>query len=225
MSAKNPALNILEARLKKLTEEKRDTDYTVSDSRQAAEMGINYNTFYKYLNGTAACPAHNLLKIADYYGVSTDYLLGRTNVRTLDTDIKAACDYTGLSQNAVKILHKYRHDGGYTRELDLTAFMIEGGFFEKIAVWVNRCIKNKKEREKIKCEILPDLNKKWAEARTNRNREIEDTAFNLIEFYENSLSEHAMAYSGAFMACYNITGPLLQEYIDIIEPDGKDISI
>ena len=42
--------------------------------------------------------------IADFFGVSTDFLLTDTNIRTADTDLKAVCEYTGLSDRAVSLL-------------------------------------------------------------------------------------------------------------------------
>lgn len=48
-----------------------------------------------------------LAKIADFYDVSADYLLGRSDVMNIDADkqINAACHYTGLSESSIKELH------------------------------------------------------------------------------------------------------------------------
>lgn len=43
--------------------------------------------------------------IADFFKVSTDYLLTDTQIRPIDVELTAVCDYTGLSGKAVKILH------------------------------------------------------------------------------------------------------------------------
>lgn len=45
-----------------------------------------------------------LAALAEYYNVSADYLLGRTDVITTDTDINAVCKYTGLSEYAIHYL-------------------------------------------------------------------------------------------------------------------------
>lgn len=44
---------------------------------QTAEMGIPYQTFHTYVNGRVSCTVTALVRIADYYGVSLDELLGR----------------------------------------------------------------------------------------------------------------------------------------------------
>lgn len=54
--------------------------YTVqglSYRRMAEEMDISYSMVNDYRAGICLPGAENLLKLADYFGVSTDYLLGR----------------------------------------------------------------------------------------------------------------------------------------------------
>ena len=47
--------------------------------RQVAEiLNVSQNTYSQYENGVIELTASNLLKLADFYGVSVDYLLGRT---------------------------------------------------------------------------------------------------------------------------------------------------
>jgi len=45
-----------------------------------------------------------LCKLADFFGVSTDYLLGRTKDKTTNPTAKAAIEYTGLSESAIETL-------------------------------------------------------------------------------------------------------------------------
>lgn len=45
--------------------------------KMSVEAGISYVTFYKYVTGKITPGVENLVKIADYFDVSTDYLLGR----------------------------------------------------------------------------------------------------------------------------------------------------
>ena len=50
--------------------------------KQVAQMlGISQNTYSQYEIGVLNYPVEAVVKLADYYGVSTDYLLGRTNVK------------------------------------------------------------------------------------------------------------------------------------------------
>ena len=67
---------ILQEKLSELIELKLDEDYTNTIPAQAKKMEIHEQTFRKYVNGISDCSISNLTKIARYYNVSTDYLLG-----------------------------------------------------------------------------------------------------------------------------------------------------
>ncbi len=47
----------------------------------AAYLQIHQTTYSDYELGAPNIPVTALHKLADYYGVSVDYLLGRTNIR------------------------------------------------------------------------------------------------------------------------------------------------
>ena len=47
----------------------------------AEQLGIKQTTYSKYELGKINIPMEALMKLADLYGVSVDYLLGRTNKR------------------------------------------------------------------------------------------------------------------------------------------------
>lgn len=42
-------------------------------------LHVSQNTYSQYENGIIALTAEHLIILADFYDVSTDYLLGRTN--------------------------------------------------------------------------------------------------------------------------------------------------
>lgn len=51
----------------------------VTAAEVALALGIGKSTMYMYERGERVPPADNLNALADYYGVSVDYLLGRTS--------------------------------------------------------------------------------------------------------------------------------------------------
>ncbi len=63
----------------------------------------------QYCLGTSRPTLEKLCKIADFYDVSVDYLLGRVDEKSGDVTVQAMCDYTGLSEYAVERLHKFAH--------------------------------------------------------------------------------------------------------------------
>lgn len=70
-------------------------------------LGCSIQAINQFRYGESRPSLENLCKIADYYHVSTDYLLGRTpdDVKTPDMEIRGACAFTGLSSTAVAFLH------------------------------------------------------------------------------------------------------------------------
>ena len=50
--------------------------------RELAEyLGVSQNTYSQYENGVIAFTDQVLIKLADFYAVSVDYLMDRTNIR------------------------------------------------------------------------------------------------------------------------------------------------
>ena len=70
----------------------------------ADDLGISRSSLEYYEKNKRKPDIEVLTKIADYYGVSADYLLGRTNAETTDKDLRFICEYTGLSENAISTL-------------------------------------------------------------------------------------------------------------------------
>ena len=75
----------------------------------AEEMGITRQSLAQYRDGNNIPDALTLAKIADYFNVSADYLLGRTDVKSMNLDVKAIHDKTGLSESAAEKLLKEKH--------------------------------------------------------------------------------------------------------------------
>ena len=72
----------------------------------AHDLGISRQAVSQYADGTGQPNADKLKRIADYFDVSTDWLLGRAgSVKALDADATAVGKYTGLSEPAINFLH------------------------------------------------------------------------------------------------------------------------
>ena len=79
---------------------------------------INYEVIdaaHTKAGSNVAMRAEYLYCLADFYGVSVDYLLGLNEVRSTDIQVKGDCQYTGLSEAAVQSIKqdctKCDHDG------------------------------------------------------------------------------------------------------------------
>lgn len=83
------------------------SEQTLKDYERAAINGTTENT----TKGNAICGMRieYLDMLADFYGVSADYILGRSDKRTPDVNIQAVMEYTGLSSKAAEKLHKIKN--------------------------------------------------------------------------------------------------------------------
>ncbi len=61
-------------------------------------FGVTRQTITNWQLGESAPNVIALAKIAEYFGVSTDYLLGLSDTRNPDVSARAAVAYTGLSE-------------------------------------------------------------------------------------------------------------------------------
>ncbi|GEM_PF-41848 len=52
---------------------------SISQYEMAKSLGVHQTTYGSYETGKLAIPLCNLVKLADYYGTSIDYLVGRTD--------------------------------------------------------------------------------------------------------------------------------------------------
>lgn len=66
------------------------------------EVGESYNT---KTDKNLGMRAEYVIALADFYGVSTDYLLGRTPNKTTNPKLQEVSEYTGLSAAVAERLH------------------------------------------------------------------------------------------------------------------------
>ena len=68
----------------------------ISQLKLALDLNTNQNTISRYETGAREADYKTLLIFADYFNVSIDYLLGRTDIkevnRSVDTDIRLVAD-------------------------------------------------------------------------------------------------------------------------------------
>ena len=74
-------------------------------SQWGAIFHTTRQTISNWQTGESVPDIIKLADIAQYFGVSTDYLLGISDTKSPDAGAKAAVEYTGLSEEAVERLH------------------------------------------------------------------------------------------------------------------------
>ncbi|MBQ7862346.1 MAG: helix-turn-helix transcriptional regulator [Clostridia bacterium] len=59
-------------------------DKDMNQTQIATYLGMSQTGYSKYETGERDVPTSILIKLADYYGVSVDYILGRTNNKKMN---------------------------------------------------------------------------------------------------------------------------------------------
>lgn len=90
-------------RLRELIDNSGKTKKDIAASE--ALQNCDVSTITKHYNGDREVNSDFIVRYAKYFGVSTDYLLGLSDAATSDKDVQFICDYTGLSEKSVDILH------------------------------------------------------------------------------------------------------------------------
>lgn len=94
-------VKVFRKRLLQLRTEKR-----LSQSKLAKQIGISPATIGYYENGDRLPDIDIVARIASFFGVTADYLLGFSNARTTERNMKTACEITGLSEESIKNIQK-----------------------------------------------------------------------------------------------------------------------
>ncbi len=67
-------------------------------------LGVTRQSVSQYCDGTSLPPIDKIITLANYYNVSTDYILGLSEHPTTDTDLKSVCEYMGLNEKTIQKL-------------------------------------------------------------------------------------------------------------------------
>lgn len=126
-------------RLINLREQKNITQQELAD-----ELGITRQSLSLYEKAERTINIELLAKIADFFNVSTDYLMGRTDTETLNEDIQTACKVTGLSEDAVKNIRK------------ITMQENEKNMYKELMYIINSCTSYQEDTTQLKHIFIND---------------------------------------------------------------------
>lgn len=113
--------SVFPKRLKQLMHErkviKNGKELPTSQQELAEKLTVKRQTVSLYLTGQSVPDAIQIRSIAQFFNVSTDWLLGLTDIRTVNSSERAVCDYTGLTEETVTVLHAYLDAGSISNFL------------------------------------------------------------------------------------------------------------
>ena len=73
----------------------------------AEHLSISQQAVSLYTSGNTQPTVENLVKIARFFNVSTDYLLGLSNIASTDITTQSMSRYTGLEEQSIEVLRLY----------------------------------------------------------------------------------------------------------------------
>ena len=97
--------SVFATRLRELMESHKTTQKELSEV-----VGTTRQAISQYADGSVQPNVEKLYKMASYFKVSSDWLIGKNDIKTPDTDSIIIHDITGLSDGAIEVLRKYRYD-------------------------------------------------------------------------------------------------------------------
>lgn len=113
----------------------------LSQSKVAERLYTTQSQVSKYENGEIEPGIDMLCKFAEFYGVSTDYLLGRAREKPIEEQKQAAAAYTGLSEEALEKLHDWQKPLdfiGQMRNFQLFDELLKDGDFNRLLFILSR---------------------------------------------------------------------------------------
>ena len=96
----------------------------ISQAKVAEHVGVTRQAISSYSLGTSVPDIDKLVRIAEFFDVSTEYLLGRTEVKKVDATKQAAAEYLDLSEeaiDAIKLLRFGHMEQSFVDDFKLTA--------------------------------------------------------------------------------------------------------
>lgn len=126
----------------------------ITQSELADKLGCKRQKIADWEREKASPSINDLIPLSEVFNVSIDYLMGITDVKTTDIDIKNICEYTGLNENSVSILHEI-----YTSSIDniceyfdIVNKSITSLYIFEMALFIQRYHKSLSQKYKIEKE-------------------------------------------------------------------------
>ncbi len=110
MNCNGTDLKSIGKRIKEVRESRKMKQEELAEQLFCKREVISY-----YENGNRDIKTDTLIRLSEILGVSADYLLGLSKAETKDVKISSICDYTGLSEKAVKKIDTWNNTDDYRR--------------------------------------------------------------------------------------------------------------
>lgn len=82
----------------------------------AKELDVSFSVLSDWKNGKKTPRADSIVRLARYFEVSSDFLLGLTDARSIKSDVRATSEFTGLSEKSLESLNQMKASDRYFLE-------------------------------------------------------------------------------------------------------------
>ena len=120
-----------------------------TQEQAANRFNVTRQGFGNWLNGRTQPDYDALCKLAEYYHVSTDYLLGRTDAKTPDTSISGCTQLTGLSETSIRKLMELNEENRATWYGDVCNSIISNDNFTALVFYLTTLVTRRFSNKKL----------------------------------------------------------------------------
>lgn len=129
----------------KIIKELREKAGESQEQLAVAIEAPNRETIARWENGSRDLKREYIIALASHFNVSTDYLLGLSDVQSVNEDIKIACKVTGLSEKAIEHLSDMQYcdfnmPSSYTRVKIIEQIVLSGHFRKLLNTLCTACL-------------------------------------------------------------------------------------
>lgn len=190
--------SIFPARLRELLENTNTTQEEIANY-----CGIQRQSVAQWKDGKTKPDILSLCKIAQYFNVSADYLLGLSDVSTTDTNLKSVCEYTGLNEKSVNffneckdywfegrglkefiefLIEEFETEGSQIYQNDLFSLVTDAIYIEDMEQIINQ-YKNNNLTNIIRTEHVAGgtLKFNWFDTVKNRETDLKSYKYELLQ--------------------------------------------
>lgn len=111
----------------------------VSQEKLAKALGVKRQTVSLYKTGQSSPNAGQLRKISEFFEISSDWLLGMSDVKSQDENLQSTCEYTGLSESALLVIRFIKLRGETITRQILSMILESENFSEVLDKFTTAC--------------------------------------------------------------------------------------
>lgn len=127
----------------------------IKQKELAEKLSVSDNTISYFVSGKRTPNTEQIIKISQILDISTDYLLGRSEILSPDTNIQAIGECIGLSESVIEALKGIKTSVATKKEtifpknyFDILNALLDSAKFQLVIMAIDKYAKSVKDSEK-----------------------------------------------------------------------------